>query len=130
MPKITIKTLPVQAGADIPGLLKKLGHTLSAALDLPLKRLVILWEIILPNHFLFDGRLAPSQPFSTHHPIVEIAALEGMPREMEKQMVQTIAQQLAQGLSIDSDNICLVITPIQTGNLFVSGKSPEKPPEK
>ncbi len=99
---------------------------MSKTLNLPLNRLVILWEFIPPYHFLFNGKLAPCQPESTHHPIVEIAALEGMPREMETKMVQTITRQLTRGLSIDPDNICLVFTPIQTGKLFVPGKPPGK----
>ncbi len=130
MPKITIKTLPVQPETNIPGLLKILGDKLSKALDLPLNRLVILWEFIPPYHFLFDGKLAPCQPISTHHPIVEIAALEGMSRKMETKMVQIIARQLTRGLSIDPDNICLVFTPIQAGRLFFPGESPGKPPGK
>jgi phenylpyruvate tautomerase PptA (4-oxalocrotonate tautomerase family) len=127
MPKITIKTLPVQPEIHIPDLLKRLGNQLSKTLDLPLNRLVILWEFILPNQFLFNGQVAPNQPGSTHHPIVEITALTGMSKEREIKMAQTIAREITCGLSIDPENICMVIRPVQPDRLLVTGKFPWEP---
>lgn len=130
MPKITIKSLPVQPGINISNLLKRLGSKLSLALDIPLNRLVILWEFILPNQFLFNGQTAIDQAESTHPPIVEITALEGMPKEREITMVQTIARELTGELSIDPDNICMVIHSVQPDRLFIAGNFPWEPSEQ
>ena len=97
MPKITIKTLPLNKSIDIPQVLKKLGND-----------------------------LADVQKKSTHHPIVEVAYVEGMSGELEKKMVQTIVRILNNELEVDSDNICVVLNTLKPGKLFVSGKFKEK----
>lgn len=122
MPKIIIKTLPVGNGFNIPAYLPGLGRELSQATGIPERRLVILWEFIRPGQFLFNGETASSQPETTHHPIVEIAALEGMARETLEALVKTITQKLSRDLGLAPENICAVVLPIPTGNLYVGGE--------
>ncbi len=122
MPKISIKTLPLNKAIDIPQVLKNLGNKLSKVLDISLNRLVILWEQIPANQFLYNGQVTGTQEKSSHHPIVEVTAVEGMPRNLEKQMVQTIAGTLSHELAIDLNNICVVLNTLAPGKLFVSGK--------
>ncbi|MCD4676967.1 MAG: hypothetical protein K8S18_13370 [Desulfobacula sp.] len=122
MPKISIKTLPLNKAVDIPQVLKNLGNKLSKVLDISLNRLVILWEQIPANQFLFNGQVTGTQKKSSHHPIVEVTAVEGMPRNLEKKMVHTIARTLSHELAIDLNNICVVLNTLAPGKLFVSGK--------
>ncbi|MCP4020920.1 MAG: hypothetical protein GY729_03685 [Desulfobacteraceae bacterium] len=122
MPKITIKTLPLDSGIDIQHILKTLGHQLSHSLDIGLDRLIILWEIIGANQFLFHGKVTDVQPEKTHHPIVEITAVQGMPRSLEEKMVETIAQTLSNELLVDFNNICVSINTLAPGKLFVVGR--------
>jgi len=122
MPRIVIKTLPLDKGLDVPTILKILGNDLAAALDLHPRQMAILWEPILADHFLFDGEVTQVQEKSTHHPIVDITLVQGMPEALEKQMVQTIAQTLSRALAIDYKNICVVINTLAPGKLFVAGE--------
>lgn len=122
MPKITIKTLPLDESVDIPKVLKKLGNDLADTLNICQSQIVILWEQILPNQFLFNGQVADVQKKSTHHPIVEITYVEGMPGELEKKIVRTIVRILSHELEVDSDNICVVLNTLKPGKLFVAGK--------
>ena len=122
MPKSSIKTLPLNKAIDIPQVLKNLGNKLSKVLDISLNRLVILWEQIPANQFLYNGQVTGTQEKSSHHPIVEVTSFEGMPRNLEKQMVQTIAGTLSHELAIDLNNICVVLNTLAPGKLFVSGK--------
>ena len=122
MPKIIIKTLPSDESVDIPEVLKKLGNDLADTLNICQSQIVILWEQILPNQFLFNGQVTDVQKKSTHHPIVEITYIEGMPREVEKKIVRTIVSILSHELEVDSDNICVVLNTLKPGKLFVSGK--------
>jgi len=121
MPKISIKTLPLDPSIDIPGVLKKLGTDLAHTLNIGLNQLVILWEPISSNRFLFDGELADVQPESSHHPVVEITAIKGMPRDMEKKMVLALVRILSRELGIDDTNVCVVVNTLAPGRLFVSG---------
>lgn len=121
MPKISIKTLPLDPSIDIPGVLKMLGTGLAHTLNIGLDQLVILWEPISSNRFLFHGELACTQPESSHHPVVEITAIKGMPRDMEKKMVLTLVRILSRELGIDDTNVCVVVNTLVPGKLFVSG---------
>ncbi len=122
MPKITIKTLPLDNAIIIPEVLTRLGKSLSRALDISPDRLVILWDHIKANHFLFNGKLASIQTEHTHHPIIEIMAVEGMPRDLEKKMIHTIVENLSRELSIDVNNFCVCINTLAPGKLFVFGR--------
>lgn len=121
MPKISIKTLPLDPSIDIPGVLKKLGTDLAHTLNIGLNQLVILWEPISSNQFLCNGEFACTQPESSHHPLVEITAIQGMPRDMEKKMVLTLVRILSRELGIDDTNVCVVVNTLAPGKLFVSG---------
>jgi len=55
------------------------------------------------------GKTHPPLP-----PVVEIAVPEGMPEEREIKLVQTIVREITNGLSIEPDNICVVVSPFQT----------------
>jgi phenylpyruvate tautomerase PptA (4-oxalocrotonate tautomerase family) len=122
MPKITIKTLPLNESINIPQVLKILGDDLADSLDICQSQIVILWEQILANQFLFNGQLTDVQEKSTHHPIVEVTYVEGMPGQLEKKMVHSLVKILSYELKIDSNNICVVLNTLKPGNLFVSGK--------
>jgi len=122
MPKITIKTLPLNESINIPEVLKKLGNGLADTLNICQNQLVILWESILANQFLFNGQVTDVQKKSTHHPIVEITYVEGMPRKLEESMVKTIVGTLSHELKVDSDNIFVVLNSLKPGKLFVAGK--------
>ncbi len=126
MPKITIKTLPLHKHVDIPRVLKKLGDNLAYVLNIPLNRIVIIWEKILPDHFLFNGRTAKSQERSTHHPIVEVTIIKGMPAKLIKIMVITLVRDLSFGLKIDYDNICVILNTLEPEQLFVNGDFKDK----
>lgn len=103
-------------------MLATLGKRLSDASGLPADRLIILWEFIPPGQFLFKGETAAVQPAGSHHPIVDIAALETMPRKTIEALVETLVQTLSQGLSMAEENICVVVSPIRSGNLYVGGE--------
>jgi phenylpyruvate tautomerase PptA (4-oxalocrotonate tautomerase family) len=122
MPKIVIKTLPMEGEPDIPGVLHRLGRDISQATDIPEERLVILWEFIRPGHFLFNGETALAQPAVTHHPIVEIAVLEGMARETIETLVRVLTRSLSQRINLEPENICVILLPIPLGNLYVGGE--------
>ncbi len=122
MPKISIKTLPLDESIDTQQILIRLGNELSKALGIDLNRLVILWEYIRANQFLFNGQVTSVQEKSTHHPIVEITAVVGMPRNLEEKMVHTIVRMLSQELTIDEHNICVVLNTLAPRKLFVFGK--------
>ena len=126
MPKITIKTLPLDESVDIPEVLKKLGNALTDVLNICQSQLVILWEQISANQFLFNGQVTDVQEKSTHHPIVEVTYVEGMPGELEKKMIHTIVRILSHELDVDPDNICVVLNTLAPGKLFVSGEFKKK----
>ncbi len=122
MPKITIKTLPLDDSIKIPRVLKRVGDKVTKALNISKEQLVIIWEPLTANYFLFNGQLADAQQQSTHHPLVEITAIRGMPEDTEKRLVHTMADVLAHELSVDFNNICVIINTLAPGKLFVSGK--------
>jgi phenylpyruvate tautomerase PptA (4-oxalocrotonate tautomerase family) len=122
MPKISIQTLPLDDKIEIPQVLKRLGKELSRALNISPKRLAILWDYIKPDHFLFNGELARTQEKKTHHPIVDVTAVRGMPAHLEVKMISTIVCTLSRELQVDEDNICVVINTLAPGKLFVAGR--------
>ena len=126
MPKITIKTLPLDESIDIPEILKKTGNALANILNVCQSQIVILWEQISANQFLFNGQVTSIQKRSTHHPIVEVTYIEDMPRLLEEKMVHGLVKTLSCELKVDSNNICVVLNVLKSGNLFVSGKFKKK----
>lgn len=127
MPKILIKSLPLGKSFDILVVLKKLGNDLAETMDIELDQMVLLYEEISANHFLFKGKTADTLQKSTHHPMVEVTAVKGMPEHIEKQMVLTIAHTLSRELAVDFTNICVTVNNLEPGKLFVFGKFKEQP---
>ncbi len=121
MPLFTIKTLPLNKAVDVPQILKGLGNKLSDVLNLNLNRVVIKWEYIPANHFLFNGKVTKVQERNTHHPFVEVSAVKKLSGDMRKSMVETIVENLSDELDIQPDNICIIINTLAQGELFVSG---------
>ena len=122
MPRIVIKTLPLTETADIPLILKKLGSDLSRELDLDPARIVITWEIIPANQFVFNGDLSEIQATSTHHPMVDITMVGGRSEAFETVLVTTIAKTISRELAVDFENVCVVINNLPPAKLFVAGR--------
>ncbi len=121
MPKIEIKTLPTGPDIRVPDVIRRLGKALENQMGLSKDRFVILWDFILPGHFLYDGRMADTQPADTHHPLVQITLLEGMPLSREQYLVNTVAAELSRELHMDKSNICVSVIHLKSGKLFVFG---------
>jgi len=119
MPRVSIRTLPLEDDIHVPGVLKLLGKALETKFGYSPRQFVMLWDFIRPGHFLFAGQLADDQPPKTHHPFIEITAVEGMPRQKEKELVRFLAYALAEQLRISPSNVCVVVNILKTGKLFV-----------
>lgn len=100
---------------------------MAETVDIGIDQMVLLYEVISANHFLFKGKTADSLREKTHHPLVEITAVKGMPQHIEKQMVLSIAGTLSRELAIDFKNICVTVNTLDPGKLFVFGKFKEQP---
>ncbi len=122
MPRILIRSLPSEGAIDIPSILKKLGQRLCKALDLPISRVTITWEIIPDSQFLFNGETAEFQPRSTHHPMADVTIVEGFSEFFKQTLAETITHTLGEELDIDVQNVCVVIHPLPKGNLFLTGE--------
>ncbi len=127
MPKIAIKTLPLKAPDRVPHTIWALARVLEEKFDFQPCQFVITWEYFCAGHFLYNGQLADIQPSTTHHPIVEITAIEGMPTAKEQAMVRSLAAILSRELGIDDTNICCVINTLGSGKLFVMGMFKQAP---
>lgn len=126
MPKIIVKTLPLEKSFDIPGMLKQLGNDLAEAIDIGTHQMVLVYEEISANHFLSNGETAETIQKTTHHPMVEITAIKGMPAYIERKMVLTIAKTLSCKLRVDFNNICVSVSTLEPGKLFVFGEFKEE----
>lgn len=121
MPRISIKTLPLTNSVHVPDVIAHLGRVLENETGLQSDEFVIVWETIPANHFLFNGKLADIQPEDTHYPMVDIMALEGMPRGLEKAITRTLVAAISRQLNVSPDNVCVCFSFLKSGRLFVSG---------
>jgi phenylpyruvate tautomerase PptA (4-oxalocrotonate tautomerase family) len=125
MPRIIIKTLPLDNHINIQQVMKKLGKQLETKFSLLPGQFVILWQTIKPDHFLYNGTFAKKQPTDTHHPIIDITAVEGISENLKQGLIQSIAQVLSKELNIVFSNICVTINILKSGDLFVLGEFKE-----
>ncbi len=121
MPICTIKTLPLGEQIEVAGILKQLGNKLSIDLGIDLSKLVVKWEYIPADHFLFNGEVTGKQEKSTHHPFVYFSATRKWSEQVKHKKVTTLVECLSDGLAIEPDNICIIFNSIAPGELFVSG---------
>lgn len=121
MPIIQIKSLPFRKTIDQTKILKEIGNRVSQASGIPINRLVIYWEDIKPNSYIFDGEFSEFTKEDSHHPIVYISCLEGKPEEQEESIISTVAKVLSEELSINKENVAVIFNRIHSRRLFVKG---------
>lgn len=121
MPRVVIKTLPLGDSVHVPDVILHLGRVLEKEIGLQPYEFVIVWDTIPANCFLFNGELAGSQPESTHYPMIDVTALDGMPRAREKAITRTLVSAISQQLNVRPDNVCVTFNFLKSGRLFVAG---------
>ena len=121
MPIIEIKSLPSKKTMDKAKILKEIGKKVSMASGIPINRIIIYWDFIKPNNYMFNGEFSEFTKENSHHPIVYVSCLEGKPKEQEEAIISTIARVLSEELSIDKKNVAVVFNRIGSRRLFVKG---------
>lgn len=121
MPIFAIKTLPLDGNVDVAKILKKLGNELAEILGIGLNRLVIKWEYIPANNFLFNGEVSGIQEKSSHHPFVYVSAVREWSESVKHEIVKVFIECMGDELEIEQDNICIIFKSLVPGELFVSG---------
>lgn len=121
MPKIYVKTLPLEPKVHVPDVIRRLGRALEDDIGFLPGQFVILWEYIPAGHFLYNGQIEDTQPRESHHPIVEITLLEGMSLSREQAIVKTLVREISRELNMKKSNICVSVTHLKSGKLFIFG---------
>lgn len=121
MPIIQIRSLPLRKTIDQTKILKEIGNKVSQTSGIPISRLIIYWDHIKPNSYIFNGEFSEFTEEDSHHPIVYISCLEGKPKEQEEAIISTIAKVLSEELCINKDNVAVVFNKIPSRRLFVKG---------
>ncbi len=121
MPIIQIKSLPSKKAMDQSEILKTIGEKVSKASNIPLNRLVIYWDFIKPKSYMFNGEFAEFIEEDSHQPVVYISCFEDKTKEQEEAIIRTIAEVLSEKLSINIENVAIVLNRLHPGELFVKG---------
>jgi phenylpyruvate tautomerase PptA (4-oxalocrotonate tautomerase family) len=95
MPLITIKSLPPTDPSAISGMLSEIQEKGAAALRCTLSNIWVIFETVLPGHYLQE----------TRSPIVIIQAQQGRSDEDREGLVRAVIQGVARGLSTPRENI-------------------------
>jgi phenylpyruvate tautomerase PptA (4-oxalocrotonate tautomerase family) len=112
VPLITIKSLPPIDPSTIPGMLSEIQEKGAAALRCALSNIWVIFESILPGHYLQE----------THSPIVIIQAQQGRSDEDREALVRAVTQGVARGLSAPRENVWVHYQEMKPQDVWFQGQ--------
>jgi hypothetical protein len=122
MPVICVKSLPLNKPMTIGSVLKKLNNEVAAAIDYDPSHIWSYWQFIERHMYAAGDSIAAVIQKETHSPIVEVIGFEGKSQELIEKMLKTIADVLAEGLTIERSNIFITYFEAKSGSVFDGGE--------
>lgn len=122
MPIITIKSLPLDNAINTSVILSKLTVKTAKEIGYEPEHIWATWEFLQADNYAVGSNLSKQQTKETHSPIVRILSFEGKPQDSIEKMLRTVAEVLAEELSIDIGNIFIEYSEAHSGQVFDGGQ--------
>ncbi|MBC7005542.1 hypothetical protein BIZ37_23575 [Photobacterium sp. BZF1] len=121
MPLIRIKSLPFAQEVNIPSTLGVLSKAVSETSDIDLKHVMATWDYLSPHHYAHNGKVVDCQPEKTHPLLVHLVAPSFNTEEQIANMLEVIANTLADVLPVAKENIFINFSPAYSDGVYDSG---------
>lgn len=121
MPFIHIKSLPFNPPLKVSAVIAAFTKDFAKGTGIGIEHVTATWEFLLPGHYAVAGKVATTQPPTSHPLLVDLLSPDfNSPAQIEK-MLRVTASSLAKRARVPIENIFIHHHPARSGMVFDAG---------